>query len=251
MELQGNSWQLTRCKSYLIAVPKLNTDNQTIVWGESIQYSENDRERFTFTNVAIDSQGNCFQTHVIAGSPNRLFYRSTQIQTHMTTLWHIGKEKPRSEIGHKIGSWEKQFNYTVGMDAEPIDYPNLPELIAVADEKNSVFCTKTLQIYFTLEQDYGPDCLTLLYGFFGEEENRIFLDGQLLFKDFGISSTEIRHNRIPFPRIGAGEHILKISAIGKRKGYHTISYLKLEAVEGELESAPTIGLYDVVMQCSG
>ncbi len=231
---------------------KLNTDNQTIEWGESTQYSENDRQSYKFTNIALNSQDNCFQTHVIAaGSRNNLFYRSTQIQSNTTTLWQIGKENARNKAEHKTGSWEKQFNYTVGMDAEPIDNPDLPELIAIAEEENSIFCAKSIQVYFTLEQSYAPDCLTLFYGYFGEEENRVFLDGQLLCKDFGISSTDIRHNRIPFPRIEAGEHILKITTIGKRKGYHTIGYLRLDAVVGELEPAPIIGLYDVVMQCSG
>ena len=53
----------------------LNSDSKTITWGESIPYSEDNRVRFSFTNVAVDNRGNCVQTHVIAGSPNRLFYR--------------------------------------------------------------------------------------------------------------------------------------------------------------------------------
>ncbi|MDJ0799874.1 MAG: hypothetical protein QNJ51_24225, partial [Calothrix sp. MO_167.B12] len=39
------------------------------------QYSEDNNNQYPFTHVACDSQGNCFEIHVIAGSPNRLFYR--------------------------------------------------------------------------------------------------------------------------------------------------------------------------------
>lgn len=57
----------------------LNSDSKTITWGESILYSEDNSGRFSFTNVASDDQGNCCQTHVVAGSPNRLFYRWGQL----------------------------------------------------------------------------------------------------------------------------------------------------------------------------
>ncbi|MDJ0619248.1 MAG: SBBP repeat-containing protein [Calothrix sp. MO_192.B10] len=58
---------------------KLNSGSLTIDWGESIQYSDKDNERFSFTSVACNSQGHCLQTHVIAGSPNRLYYQSTAL----------------------------------------------------------------------------------------------------------------------------------------------------------------------------
>lgn len=57
----------------------VNIDSKTVTWGDSVQYSEDNQGRFSFTDVALNSQGNCFQTHVIAGSPNRLFYRSAQL----------------------------------------------------------------------------------------------------------------------------------------------------------------------------
>ncbi len=53
----------------------LNSESKTITWGETIRYSEDNSGRFSFTNVALDNQGNCFQTHVIPSSPNHLFYR--------------------------------------------------------------------------------------------------------------------------------------------------------------------------------
>jgi large repetitive protein len=56
-------------------VGKLNSSNKTITWNEAVQYSENNTNKYSFTHVALDSQNNCFQIHVIAGSPNRLFYR--------------------------------------------------------------------------------------------------------------------------------------------------------------------------------
>lgn len=57
----------------------VNIDSKTVTWGDSVQYSEDNQGRFSFTDVALDSEGNCFQTHVIAGSPNRLFYRSATL----------------------------------------------------------------------------------------------------------------------------------------------------------------------------
>lgn len=60
-------------------VGTVNTDSKTVTWGESVRYSEDNGARFSFTNVASDSQGNCFQVHVVAGSPNRLFYRHTEL----------------------------------------------------------------------------------------------------------------------------------------------------------------------------
>ena len=172
--------------------------------------------------------------------------------TETVTLWQIGKERSKSEIEQKEGTWEQERSYTVGMDEDSIEHPNLPKLISVADADNTVFACKSFKIYFTLDRTYEQDILTLRYGYFGEEENRIFLDGQLLFKNFGISSTEIQHNRIPFPLMEAGEHILKIEIIDKRQGYHTISYLKLEALEGELESTTTtVSSRSAVIQLTG
>jgi len=228
---------------------KLNNNNKSVNWSESIQYSENKKENYIFTNVALDSQGNCFQTHVIKGSPNNLYYRSTKIQATTNTLWQIGKEMSKSEVEHKRGVWTKLHNYTVGMDDNPIETPNLPYLISVPDVQNNIFSAESVKIYFTIDRDYEPDALMLFYGYFGEEENRIFLDGKLLFKDFGISSEIIRHNRIPFPIISAGEHILNITVVGKRKGYHIINYLNLKDFSQEPELSSNIGLYDVIMKC--
>lgn len=66
---------------------RLNSDSFTVTWGDSIRYSEDNRGRFSFTNVASDAAGNCFQVHVVAGSPNRLFYRWAELNASAKQEW--------------------------------------------------------------------------------------------------------------------------------------------------------------------
>jgi hypothetical protein len=54
---------------------KLDSVAKTVTWGEAIQYSEDNASKYSFTHIACDSQGKGFEIHVIAGSPNRLYYR--------------------------------------------------------------------------------------------------------------------------------------------------------------------------------
>jgi Beta-propeller repeat len=80
-------------------IGKLNSNNKTITWGEAVQYSENNTDKYSFTHVALNSQNNCFQIHVIAGSPNRLFYRSTNLKVKQEWKQQFGSSADDTSNG--------------------------------------------------------------------------------------------------------------------------------------------------------
>ena len=73
---EGNCLEThTKDNRLYYCIGKLDSSSKSITWSEATQYSENDSKQYSFTHIACDSQGNYFEIHVIAGSPNRLYYR--------------------------------------------------------------------------------------------------------------------------------------------------------------------------------
>jgi hypothetical protein len=158
--------------------------------------------------------------------------------TETLTLWQIGRELSFVEIEPKQGDWFSEYNYTIEIDSDPINNPAIPQLISIPQTQtssNETFSTGKLNIYFTLERNYKKDELKLFYGCFGSQETRLFLDGELLTPVIKFSSEELQQIEIPFPTTSVGDHILTITVSGKEKDpdYQVISYLKLEALQGE------------------
>ncbi|MDJ0619249.1 MAG: hypothetical protein QNJ63_21325 [Calothrix sp. MO_192.B10] len=158
--------------------------------------------------------------------------------TQAVTLWQIGREDFRVDIEPKEGNWFSEYNYTIEIDPDPINNPNIPQLIAIPQKHNpssETFSTGKLNIYFTLERNYKANELTLFYGCFGSHETNMFLDGQLLTPRSEFSSAEFRQLEISLTEITVGDHILTIKVSGEQKDpdYQVIGYLKLEALQGE------------------
>ena len=155
-------------------------------------------------------------------------------------VWQIGY--PHGDVNPIVGSSEypvtgevswDPFEYYVGDDEDPINAPQFPgymgpvNVCAVAPDVRP--CTDTrvqIEIFFTLDCDYGN--LTLVYGRYGKEADRIFLNGV----DLGVvSGTEGKYDKFDIS-LGAllpGDYQISIilEPPGPGDNGHYIDYLQL------------------------
>lgn len=153
-----------------------------------------------------------------------------------TTLWQIGqKHSPETSL-LRDGDWFSEYNYTVGLDAEPITRPRIPLIVAIPDEENQhqeKFSTGKLNIYFTLNKRFLAEELTLYYGFYGAEAYQLLLDGQPVKEGVSKHEDGLKQAEITLGAVNAGDHILTITVKYGSQEAHSMSYLKLEAKEGK------------------
>jgi len=133
------------------------------------------------------------------------------------------------------GAWTPTFDYYVGTDSDPINFPSMPGYIGpdnVCEFAGGRPCTDTtaeLIINFTLNCDYGAGELTLVYDRYGSESDKLFLDEEV--EPFAtISGTEGGFRQFSFDLgpISAGDHTITIQYAGGGSGNgHYIDYLKL------------------------
>jgi hypothetical protein len=156
-----------------------------------------------------------------------------------TIVWQIGD--PDGVVDPIVGGSEypddgnfsSTYDYVVGCDSDPINDPSMPGYLAddylsnflhPSDPRPLTDATAELNIHFTLD-DIGP--ITLTYGRYGSESDRLFLDGHL----FGIlRGTENAFAECSFDLgcLAAGDHVITIHYDGG--GYnngHYIDYVQL------------------------
>jgi cyanobactin cluster PatC/TenC/TruC protein len=147
-------------------------------------------------------------------------------------LWQIGRPGDGSKEFLSKGAWSEEYDYTVGSDADSINHPSIPGIITAPEARkpSKGISTDKLNIDFTLERDYGEGQLTLLYNFYGTEEDSLFLNGELLTKIAGVGEGKLKENEIPLGALAKGKHRLSITTNGGKDGRHAIDYLKLQAI---------------------
>jgi cyanobactin cluster PatC/TenC/TruC protein len=151
----------------------------------------------------------------------------TEVKT--ATLWQIGKPGGGGKEFAQDGGWLAEFTYTVGSDADPINKPNMPPVLVKAGLKPKLYCTKKLNIRFTLNRDYSQEQLTFYYDFLGAETDSIFINGKKLRQIKGAGEGKLKQNQILLPALNKGENVLSITTAGGADGAHWIDYLKLES----------------------
>jgi hypothetical protein len=156
--------------------------------------------------------------------------------------WQIGK--PDGAINPWQGAleyetndlWYATYDYTVGVDADPINAPSMPGIIGpvkvcdiVSDGRPCIDATKVLYIHFGLGCDYAANELTLTYDRYGSEDDELYLNGNFLGNAPGVVEGGFAHYTYPLPEVDAGSHVLEIRYVGGGAGNgHYIDYLKLE-----------------------
>lgn len=150
------------------------------------------------------------------------------------TLWQIGKPGDRAAEFVKSGGWQTDYTYTIGVDADPINKPNIPGVLVVPGAESKPmyqgqprFSTERLNIAFSLGRDYGAGELTLFYDFLGSETDTVYLDGMPVAELAGVGEGRVSQHQISLPDVRAGEHEMSITTAGGT-GAHLIDYLKLD-----------------------
>lgn len=150
-------------------------------------------------------------------------------QTTPGILWQIGKSSGRLNFS-QLGGWTPEYNYYIGSDTNPIDYPSLPTVITATDAPKppQIASTDCLNIHFHLDRNYEQGELTLFYQRDGSEEDWLFLDGILLIRIWGAGENQNRQTQLPLGTINKGKHTITLTTT-KGQGSHNIYELKLAA----------------------
>ena len=142
------------------------------------------------------------------------------------TLWQIGK--PDGDVNPFQGAAEypanheyyDSFDYDVDDDPDPINSPSLPGYLGFANVcdvlPGVVPCTDTaaeIHIHFSLDSDYDPSELTLIYDRYGSEADFLYLDGEV-FAAIRSTEDEFRHLAVSLGPISAGAHTITIGYSG-------------------------------------
>lgn len=155
-----------------------------------------------------------------------------------TTVWQIGHKdgavnpiQGASEFPATGAYWE-EFDYYVGIDADPINAPSMPGYIGNVNvsffdpNRPPTDTTARLNIHFTL--DYTGE-LTLIYGRYGSETDKLYLNGGF-FATFVATEGGFQLFTVPLGTIQAGSHTITIeyADMGHANG-HYIDYLRLKS----------------------
>ena len=162
-----------------------------------------------------------------------------QSNANGVTVWQIGTPDGAmnpingSSEYPATGAWTETFDYYVGTDLDPINYPSVPGYIgpdnvcAFAGGRPCTDTTAELNIHFTLNCDYGGGEITLFYDRYGSESDRLYLDG-VLFDTISATEGGFRQFIFDLGPLSAGDHTITIEYAGGGSGNgHYIDYLKL------------------------
>lgn len=131
------------------------------------------------------------------------------------------------------GNFDLTFDYIVGSDSDPINNPSMPGYLGpqnvgaiAADGRPATDTAALLSLLFTL--DAGINNVTLTYGRYGSESDRVYLDGGL-FEILPISAEGgFQEYSFDLGDLAIGDHVIAIDYDGGgANNGHYIDYLRL------------------------
>jgi hypothetical protein len=141
------------------------------------------------------------------------------------------------------GSFSSVFDYSVGLDSDPINHPGIPgymglQNVGVIDPgRRETDTTARLNIHFELESSYLEQQLCLVYERYGSEKDLLYLEGVETANIEGTFEGCFQSFQIYLGAMAAGSHTIALGYNnGGRDNGH---YLDCLALRGPEKTSPT------------